>query len=175
VLIVTAFYAALTASALGLSFVRGGPISVVAVMISAMWAFQIALYFVIGSEVGDLIGSSINALLIVCIVNIPGARRSVWGRVIVASLIAQLVLYYFDAVRGGSSDLAMNMLYVVQLIALGWSGGRVVLDTVGDWLADVWRSRRYSVAHVREKASTCRNVGSGRYKPIVRLGRGSGL
>lgn len=160
-------YGIATFTAVGLSLKRGGPISVVGLMIGAVWVLQGLLYAIAPPEVGDLVASAMNVALILAILSLSNER---WAVVIVFSLLGQLSLTCYAAIVGTYSDVCINLLYIVQLLALSWSGGKLVLDSLGDWLARARWSRRDTVAGVWSETVSRPECGR-RHKPIVRIGR----
>ena len=135
------FYGVCTAVAFGLSWKRGGSIAIAGTLVAAMWLFQGMIYWSGQTFMGNLMGSMISALLLMLISRLK-LEPALY--VVMAALASQLYLHVTFRLHGPyvvPFYLAINVLYVVQLIALGWSGGKLVLDGLGDWMASVWRNR----------------------------------
>ena len=167
------FYGIATFAAVGLSLKRGGPISVVGSMVGVAWIFQGWLYLIAPAEVGDMVGSALNVALILAVISL--SRATIWGGVVVSSLLCQLFLTYASSITGAHSDVARNVLYIIQLIALGWSGGKLVLDSLGRYVASLWRRGGSSLASQWSKEACRRYVSGGRYRAAVRNGGGSSV
>lgn len=148
------FYGVCTAVAFGLSWKRGGPIAIAGSLVAAMWLFQGMIYWTGATEAGNLMGSMISAVLLLMIASLPGSAAIY---VVAASLVCQLYMHVTFRLHGPYVTpfyLALNVLYVIQLIALGWSGGKLVLDELGDWMADTWtRWRDLGLAWTREASA----------------------
>lgn len=165
----------MTLCALGLSWKHGGPIAVVMTLVAAMWVFQLGLYMIATPFVGNMMSCMIDGALLLVVSTLSRSRPLM---IVAAALASQLFLHF--AFRQGHLDdelyyVAINVLYLVELLALGWSGGRIVLDTLGDWVADVWRSRRNTVASFGSETATRGAIGCGQHKSVVRNGRGSSV
>lgn len=131
------FYGVCTVVAFGLSWKRGGSIAIAASLISAMWLFQGVIYWSGMTIAGNMMGSMISATLLILIATLPWSRAL---GIIMACLVTQLAMHVSLRMHGMYADpfyLAVNVLYLAQLIALGWSGGKRVLDELGDWVADL--------------------------------------
>jgi hypothetical protein len=148
------FYGVCTAVAFGLSWKRGGSIAIAGTLVAAMWLFQGMIYWSGQTFMGNLMGSMISALLLMLISRLK-LEPALY--VVMAALASQLYLHVTFRLHGPyvvPFYLAINVLYVVQLIALGWSGGKLVLDELGSWMADLWiRWRVVGMAWAQEACS----------------------
>lgn len=150
------FYGLATALALGLSWKQGGPIAIAASLISAMWLFQGAIYWAGLTVAGNMMASMISGTLLLLISTLPRSGP-LWT--VMACLVTQLAMHVSIRSQDAYSDvsyIAINVLYLVQLIALGWSGGRIVLDELGNRVADFWA--RWGVVGLARPEKACSHI-----------------
>lgn len=168
------FYALITVVGLALSVKSGGARLAAASLVAAMWVFQGALYLARPAEVGNLTACMIDGTLLVMIATMHGR---VWRSVVMLALVMQLfahVWFRLGLLPEGDYRIYVNVLYVAQWVALGWSGGRIVLDSVGDWMAGFIMRCCRSLAYGWTKAADGRYglcIDESRNRSVVRVGR----
>lgn len=119
----TIIYGVQTASAVGLSLRKDGPIAVVGVIIGTFWCWQTILYFVEPPRVTNIVGMMFDATLLIVLAVIWMRERVLWPILIGVALAAQICLhvaYRQEIVPTGIFRLAVNALYVTGLAVLAW-------------------------------------------------------